>query len=212
MKTLNKIKTIGLSLLLTGAMLTGCKKGDVSDVSGASTPQGYNRPIRTLNGPSLTIKVIDTAPNRAYKEVNVEIRRIDVLYQKTDPIGWHTVTETPKMIDLMNLKNGLLLDKTKLFIGKIEKIRLFFGAQNSIVSLTNGERSWFELKIPSNYQSGVEIPVGVEMKDNADGLVVLDFEVNNSVSNEGNGVYILNPVIKSRSINTSEAPPFVLNN
>ncbi|MGZ3864516.1 MAG: DUF4382 domain-containing protein [Bacteroidia bacterium] len=202
MKTLNKIKVISLSLLLAGAVLTGCKKDSTttSDVSGAGSSQGY-KPIRTLRGPSLTIKLINTSPMAdTYKELNVDIRRIDVLYEKTDPIGWYTISETqlPHVIDLMHLENTLLLNKTKLFIGKIEKIRLFFGPQNSIVALKDGNRVRYEVKIPDKYQSGVEVTVNTAMATNTSNTMVLDFEANASVSNEGNGEYILDPVIKTQ--------------
>ena len=206
MKTLSKIKAIGLSLLLTGALLTGCKKDDTtSNVSGASSSQGY-KPIRSIKGPALTIKLINTSPSNAFKEVNVDIRRIDVLYEKTDPMGWLTVTETqlPNVIDLMHLENALLLDKAKLFIGRIVKVRLFFGPQNSVVTMKDGNRMRFQLKLPAMYQSGAEATVNTEMRSNTSNIMVLDFQANTSISNEGNGEYILNPVIKPQK---EFAPP-----
>ncbi|MGZ3942221.1 MAG: DUF4382 domain-containing protein, partial [Bacteroidia bacterium] len=147
-----------------------------------------------------------TAPSNAFKEVNVDIRRIDVLYAKTDPIGWYTVIETelPNIVDLMHLENTLLLNKAKLFIGRIEKVRFFFGPQNSIVTTKDGNRAWFELKLPAMYRSGVEATVDTEMRSNTSNVMVLDFQANTSISNEGNGEYILNPVIKPQK---DFAPP-----
>lgn len=206
MKTLSKIKAIGLSLLLTGALLTGCKKDDTtSNVSGASSSQGY-KPIRSIKGPALTIKLINTSPSNAFKEVNVDIRRIDVLYEKTDPMGWLTVTETqlPNVIDLMHLENALLLDKAKLFIGRIVKVRLFLGPQNSVVTMKDGNRMRSQLKLPAMYQSGAEATVNTEMRSSTSNIMVLDFQANTSISNEGNGEYILNPVIKPQK---EFAPP-----
>ena len=205
MKTINKLKAIGLSLALLGTTLAGCKKESVANLSGTNTSQNYKSIPPNRSG--LTIRLINTASAPAYKKVNVEIRRIDVLYEKSDPIGWLTLTETPKMYDLLHLQNATLVENAKVSDGRIIKLRLFLGSHNSLVTLNDNNRAWFQLVIPSSYNSGVEVSVNSLIKHNESSVITLNFDANASISNEGNGEYILYPDIKSKRIYDPLDPP-----
>jgi hypothetical protein len=56
------------------------------------------------------------------------------------------------------------------------------------------------LKIPSSEQSGIKINVDARIPPANNLIITLDYDADKSVNQEGNGDYIMKPVIKVQNI------------
>jgi len=79
-----------------------------------------------------------------------------------------------------------------LHVGTVQQIRLILGPNNSIV--LNGVT--YPLSTPSADQSGLKILVQQTLFPGIQNEILLDFDANNSVVDEGNGSFKLKPVIR----------------
>jgi hypothetical protein len=141
--------------------------------------------------PILTIKLTD-APS-GYDAVNVEI-----LYMEANMgNGWvEFPVENPGVYNLMEFNNGntlLLIGDTALTPGVMTELRLILGTNNTVVV----DGISYELKTPSGQTSGYKIKMDQQPLEPG-GLyrLIIDFDVNSSVHETGNGKYMLNPVIR----------------
>jgi hypothetical protein len=149
---------------------------------------------------NLRISMID-APAAQYDEVNVEV--MDVLInqdgnEEENGEGWVSVINEEskgQTFDLLSLTNGVeaLLVDTEVPSGTISQIRLVLGENNYLLI---GEET-FELKTPSAQQSGLKLNVHEKLTEGVTYSVILDFDAAKSVITNGNGGYILKPVIRT---------------
>ncbi|MGL5681543.1 MAG: DUF4382 domain-containing protein [Marinifilaceae bacterium] len=110
---------------------------------------------------------------------------------------WTKIDVDAEMINLSSLTNGLdtLLGDIHLDKGdKITQVRLVLGNENYAV-LSDGTR--VALKVPSGQQSGIKVNVQSSAPVTSSYRVVIDFDANKSVHQQGNGNYIMNPVIRA---------------
>lgn len=170
MKTI--LKSLAVCALLC-IVMSGCRKERFGDI---------------------TIRLTD-APGD-YLQVNVDIKQVQVHF--TDD-GWMDLNTQSGIYDLLTLQNisTMLAAKPQVPAGKVSQIRLILGADNTLML---NDSTIVPLKIPSAYQSGVKLNVHAEVPPSSTLTVTLDFDAEKSVNREGNGDYIMNPVITVQSI------------
>src|SRR3954467_925602 len=148
------------------------------------------------------------APGCGYDAVNVTVSKVRVHMNAAVPdtsAGWSEITlSPPQKINLLDLTNGkiLSLGETPLPAGHYTQMRLVLEPNtgpnppfaNSVI-LSSGPTTEIALTTPSASQSGIKInnPFTVTSGQRSD--FVLDFDACKSVVRNGNGDYLLKPVI-----------------
>ncbi|RDK88627.1 carboxypeptidase family protein [Marinirhabdus gelatinilytica] len=140
----------------------------------------------------MSIKLTD-APGD-YDAVFIDVQDVVVKYNGEDNevnIG----EVNAGVYDLLELTGGVsvLLVDDELPAGDISQIRLILGSNNTIV--VNGET--FPLQTPSSQQSGLKINVNETLEGGVFYEFILDFDVDKSIVEQGNGGYLLKPVIRA---------------
>lgn len=100
--------------------------------------------------------------------------------------------------DLLELTGGLsvLLADEEIPSGQISQMRLVLGSENSIV--VDGET--FPLQTPSAQQSGLKLNINQTLEAGILYEFILDFDVEESIVVQGNGSYLLKPVIRASTV------------
>lgn len=126
-------------------------------------------------------------------QVNVDIQKVYLFGQdQQDSIIMGT---SAGVYDLLQLQNGvdtLLASAILNNIDTIKQIRLILGENNTIMV----DSVLHELKTPSAQQSGLKIKVDLVLSDLDSMDVLIDFDAAASVNEQGNGQFILKPVLK----------------
>src|SRR3954464_14863950 len=152
---------------------------------------------------TLGVSLTDS-PACGFDKVNVTVSKVRVHVNANisdTGEGWSDITlNPPQKIDLLALTNGRIvnLGETPLPPGHYTQMRLVLQPNtgstlaNSVVPTGGTEK---ELKTPSAIQSGIKInnPFTVTSGQRSD--FVLDFDACKSVVKNGNGDYLLKPVI-----------------
>lgn len=128
-----------------------------------------------------------------YKSINIEIIGLKIITNNEEN-EINVELERPGIYNLLDYTAGIdtLLGSITLPEGKISQIRLILGDNNSIET-TNDSMA---LKIPSGSESGLKIKVNqtVTTGDSLD--LTIDFDASRSVVAQGNGKYLLKPVLR----------------
>ncbi|MDT0642002.1 DUF4382 domain-containing protein [Zunongwangia sp. F363] len=109
--------------------------------------------------------------------------------------GWESIGSVETGVyDLLELTGGVsqLLADVELPAGYLGQMRLILGNDNSIV--VDGES--YAMATPSAQQSGLKLNVNQELEAGEQYSFLLDFNVDESVVSQGNGGYLLKPVIR----------------
>lgn len=168
-------KQFFLLLLLVAATIFGfvrCNKDD-------SNKQNARIELRLTDGPA------------DYDAVLIDVQRVEI----NTKAGWQAFPVIhPGVYDLLQLNNGIdtLLCSGELPVGRISQIRLILGSNNSIV--VNGVSH--PLQTPSAQQSGLKINIDQILEAGLVYKVWLDFDAGKSIVEQGNGGYLLKPVIR----------------
>lgn len=112
-----------------------------------------------------------------------------------------TLTEETRQLDLLQLQNGneaLLAEEVTVPEGEYTQLRFVLGSENYVV--VNGEQQMLE--VPSGQQSGIKIVLPeVEIENDGDQIdLTLDFDVEDSFIDQGNGTYRFKPTIKVKNV------------
>jgi hypothetical protein len=172
MKTFQFISCVAI----IAALFSFCKKDQKTDpVTPAPTP--YYVKMTDAPGP--------------YTAVNVDIQSVEI----TGNGNTITLNTTPGIYNLLNFTNGVdtLIATGSLTIDKVQQIRLILGTNNSVV--TSG--TVYPLTVPSGAESGLKLQVHQDLQAGVAYEVLLDFDANKSIVQEGNGSYSLKPVIRT---------------
>jgi hypothetical protein len=147
----------------------------------------------------IAIKMTD-APGD-YLQVNVDVSQIQIHYDGgNNNVGWIDLNTQSGIYDLLTLQNGIttmLATKPQVPAAKVSQIRLILGPNNTVML---NDSTVHALKVPSAYQSGIKLNVHADVPENSMLTVTLDFDADQSVNMEGNGDYIMKPVINVLSI------------
>jgi hypothetical protein len=147
----------------------------------------------------LSIRLTD-APGD-YDKVYVDVEEVVVKYnegQEDVNLGINS-----GVYDLLELTAGVnvLLFNDEVPAGRISQIRLILGDDNTIV--VDGET--LPLATPSAQQSGLKIQVNENLEAGILYEFILDFDVDKSIVVQGNGEYLLKPVIRAITVAESGA-------
>jgi len=127
-----------------------------------------------------------------YDHVYVDIVGMEVHL----PGGWTSLSINPGLYDLLVLQDGVdtvLAPPQTIPAGHLTQMRLILGSNNYVVDTAGVS---IPLKVPSGENTGLKInidetvPVGVVYD------VLLDFDAEKSIVEQGNGQLLLKPVIK----------------
>jgi hypothetical protein len=148
-----------------------------------------------VNNPSyLTLRLTD-AP-AYYNAVNIDIQSVGVHVDS----GWYEFTlANPGVFDLISLSNGtsaLLVSNASVPSGTINQMRLHLGTNNTIVV----DGVTHDLKTPSGQSSGYKVKINAIIQPGASYVVMIDFDASKSIVKEGNGNYLLKPVIQGNLV------------
>lgn len=168
-----------------------------------------------------TMKIFLTDAPANYEEVNIEILQVlvnrdedaeqpddegenskseDDNGEEDDENGWYSIMDDSITVNLLDYRNGAVLDlgETELEAGRYNQIRLILGDNNTVV--IDGETH--NLTTPSAQQSGYKLNVQADVEENQVYDLVIDFDASQSITETGNGNYILQPVL--RTVNLQE--------
>lgn len=151
------------------------------------------------NGGTAKLAIYLTDDPADYAEVNIDIKEVLVDVSDNSTENWQSVAITPGIYNLLDFRNGMdvLLGTIDLPEGKISRMRLVLGSNNSLVDSAGNT---YQLKTPSAQQSGLKLNLSTDV-DLVAGItykVWIDFDAGRSVVKAGNsGNYILKPVIRT---------------
>ncbi len=109
--------------------------------------------------------------------------------------GWVSLPTHTGSYDLFYLEDNaamVLVDQTSVPIGKVSQLRLVLGPHNFIII----DGIIYALKVPSGQESGLKINIDQSIGHYEGIIITLNFDPNNSIVEEGNGEYLLKPVIR----------------
>jgi hypothetical protein len=197
-------------LLLVGCILSlfGCSGGGGSINSVGQTGE-------------LSLKMTDATTTDylavyiTVDEIQASMKPADVSVEEAD---WITVATPEQTYNLLELVNGVTeyLGITELEAGEYTQLRLILGhlpedadgatnilgehhpfANYFIVQDDQENHYYYELKIPSGYESGFKIVGNFSIDENETTDLILDFDVVKSIIHAGlNDKYILKPTVK----------------
>jgi hypothetical protein len=138
----------------------------------------------------LNIRLTD-AP-AAYEAVNIDLKEVHVNF-RNDSTGWEILPTYAGVYDLLKLQNGIdtLIATTTIPSGVLQEIRLVLGKNNTVKV---GDRL-FALEVPSGESSGLKIKVSKNLYGALE-TIIIDFDAALSIHENGNGEYMLKPVIR----------------
>lgn len=145
----------------------------------------------------MRINLTDAPAN--YESVFIDLQKVMVHYEGRSDGKWVELKSNPGIYDLLTLRNNVsvvISDDEHVPVGKISQIRLILGPNNSVVA----DGKTYGLTIPSSEESGLKINVHETLKRNDLIIITLDFDAAASVNLNGNGEYIMKPVIKVKEI------------
>jgi len=158
-------------IVMVAILLNSCSKND----SGNSKA--------TLN-----IQLTDGPGN--FDEVNIDIIGVEITGESG---ATAELSVNAGIYNLLDFTNGIdtLIATGSIDEGTISQIRLILGDNNSVV--VDGVS--YPLSTPSAQESGLKLQVHDELKAGVEYALLLDFDANQSIVEEGNGNYQLKPVI-----------------
>lgn len=209
----NSVKGIAALAVVTAIMFYACSKD--KSASSILPPDQQNLSLYLSDGPSLFDKVL------------LDIRSVEVLvdtcaampghhddYDDDDNhhpdslnhscAAWDTLTITPGIYDLLQLRNGVdtLLAQGNIPKGKVRKIRIDLGTNNSLVK----DSVSYPLHLPPGAPSYVLLNLrGDECREYKPNHLHLwlDFDIARSVIRLNNGQFYLKPVFHFYTISTT---------
>lgn len=177
---MKKIFFVSACLLITTTItFVSCKKNE----------------IQTEGNSKLTVRMID-APGD-FQQVNVEVLEIQV---HSENGGWTSLPTVSGIYDLLSLQNDVsatLVDQGVLPAGKMNQFRMILGSNNTVMV----DSTLYDLTTPSAQQSGLKINVKTDFAPNELYEIIIDFDAEASVVEQGNGNYSLKPVLKLDGVN-----------
>lgn len=160
-----------VSIILLSLTMNSCKKKDASTTS-------------------YTVRMTD-APG-PYDKVLIDLKSVEVTGNGGTTVTLNTI---PGIYNLLNFSNGIdtMIATGQLGLSSVEQIRLILGTNNNVVI----NNIVYPLSTPSAEQSGLKLQVHQTLEAGVAYYVLLDFDANQSIVEEGNGKYKLKPVIRT---------------
>ncbi len=210
---MNQLRKIVLGCAVIGAVmgLIGCNgapnQGSSAGLGMASLLSSY--PAGTNN---MRLSLTD-APSRDLEQVFVNVDHAELFVKKGGKEARLIVAQDLGLIDLLQLKNGVMLPMHDLTLPtglEITGIRLVLKGTDNHSIKKDGSRC--EMQTPSGQESGIKIHLAspFTLEENYTYSMVLDFDAGKSVVVKGNGDCLLKPVLKLMQVTrrvVEVAPP-----
>lgn len=137
----------------------------------------------------MAVSLTDAPGN--YDEVNIDLQGVEVI---TESEGTRTLDAKTGIYDLLKYANGddTVIATGRMKTGMISQVRLILGDNNTVV--VDGVSH--HLITPSAEQSGLKLQLHDELVAGVKYALTLDFDANQSIVQQGNGDYLLKPVIR----------------
>jgi len=153
------------------------------------TPAGDTTSDETGTG-SLQVRVTDAPGDATAVLVTVSSVQVNVQDAEDDSDSWITVVEGPVTFDLVELDGvEAVLGESDLAVGKYGQIRLEVGE----VELRIPGGTFITARVPSGT---LKLVGGFEIKAGAVTGVTIDFDLDRSLVEQGNGGFLFKPVVK----------------
>lgn len=139
----------------------------------------------------LSISLTDAPGN--YDNVFVHITGVEV---HTDAGGWQSLAVDTGIYDLLTLQNGIdtvLTTPQSIPSGLISQVRLILGDSNTVVVSAVSH----DLALSSQDVTGLKCNLHDTLQPNTSYNILLDFDADQSVLQQGNGTYRLKPVVSA---------------
>ncbi len=208
MKTLKQIRTYALAAFTAVAILaTGCKKEQMGSLTpGAETTDAArdaNLVVPTGTG-SLNMLMMST-PAKGLGVVQVNISSVQVHYtdKRIGRNGWLVISTASKGYNLQQYNNGEMVSiggSKRMPLGTIDQVRLHIGDNNYVVWADEQGRHLSKLAV-ANPIGIANTQAVINRMDNRLQMLI-NFSAQSSVSNEGNGTFILDPKVTVVSTDT----------
>jgi hypothetical protein len=143
----------------------------------------------TTGKATLSISLTDDPGN--FDEVNIDIVGVEVTGENG---AIADLNVKAGIYNLLDFTNGIdtLIATGSIDEGTISQIRLILGDNNTVVV----DGVTYSLSTPSAQESGLKLQVHDELKAGVVYAILLDFDANKSIVEEGNGSFQLKPVIQ----------------
>lgn len=164
------------SVALLFVTISSCTKDDNNSMNQAGTTE-------------MSVSLTDGPGN--YDNVNIDLQGVEVI---TEAEGPRTLDTKTGIYDLLQFSNGedTVVATGTMKIGGISQIRLILGDNNTVV--VDGVSH--HLITPSAQQSGLKLQLHDELVAGVKYALTLDFDATQSIVQQGNGEYLLKPVIR----------------
>jgi len=169
MKKINLI----LSFIMLGVVIISCNSND-------DAAKSYPYSVRMTDAPG------------PYDAVYIDLQAVEITGNDGHTVMLNANSGIYNLLDLSNGVDALIATDT-LSSSRVEQIRLILGPNNTVV--VNGVSH--PLSTPSAEQSGLKLQVHQTLEAGVQYNVLLDFDANKSIVEEGNGTYTLKPVIRT---------------
>jgi hypothetical protein len=154
--------------------------------------------------PMSRLKVsLTDAPTFDFSRVHVNIKHVELWLEGKGKEARLIIAEGLGDVDLLTLRNGVLLPLADLSIPanvNVRQIRLVLDSEGHYGVRNSGATC--ELRTPSAQQSGIKVILNspVNLSAGYDYSLVIDFDASKSVVSLGNGDCLLKPVLKIPSV------------
>lgn len=127
----------------------------------------------------------------AFDAVYIDIQQIEIKAGENSQL---ITLARPGIYNLLDFTNGLdtLMADASVAPGRLNQIRLILGSNNSVVV----DGVTHPLATPSAQQSGLKLNVQYDLNPGVSYVYTLDFDAGRSIVLQGNGGYLLKPVIR----------------
>jgi hypothetical protein len=199
-------------LVAAGVFWTGCDSsgGSMSPAQGQFTLRLTDAPAQ-LDSAVVTVDRVDLVSSDAEDEMDDDDGDDDGEDEEEgeseETEGVITLTDSTQQIDLLRLQGGITETLADVTVpeGEYTQLRFVLGDENYVITTEGAKQS---LQVPSGKQSGIKIVLPeVEIENDGDRLAVtLDFDVEESFVQQGNGQYLFKPTIKVKSVSVDGQP------
>lgn len=172
MKTINII----LGFIMIGFMVNSCRK----DAANPAPAPSYSYSVWMTDAPG------------PYNAVFIDLQGIEI----TGSDGKTVLLNVNKGIyNLLNFSNGIdtLIASGVSEVATIHQIRFILGPNNAVVVNNN---IVFPLILSSTDQSDLILQLNQTLQEGVQSTILIDFDANKSIVDDGNGNYKLKPVIR----------------
>lgn len=152
----------------------------------------FNSCNKDSDSSSYPYRVSMTDAPGPYDKVNIDLKAVEVIGSNGQAVMLNT---TAGIYNLLDYSNGLskLIATSTLSDSRVEQIRFVLGTNNTVV--VSGVS--YPLSTPSAEQSGLKLQVHQTLVADIQNEILIDFDANVSVIQNGDGTYKLKPVLRT---------------